>query len=192
MGRGDATREVILEEAERLARRVGLGGLTIGSLATSTALSKSGLFAHFGSKESLQLQVLEYTSDRFIREVVRPAVRLPRGEPRLRALFENWLEWDSAPGGCLLASSSFELDDQSGPVRERLVSDQRDWLDTLAMIVSGGITEGQFRPDVDPRQLAQDIVGVMLAFHVTSRLLHDPEAGPRARRGLDALLTAAR
>lgn len=192
MGRSEATREVILEEAEQLARRVGLGGLTIGSLATRTALSKSGLFAHFGSKESLQLQVLEHTIGRFVADVVRPALARPRGEPRLRALFENWLAWGSAPGGCLLVASAFELDDQPGPVRERLVQDQRDWLDTLAMVVSGGITEGHFRPDLDPRQLAHEVEGVVLAYHLTSRLLGDVEAEQRARRSLEALLTAAR
>jgi AcrR family transcriptional regulator len=191
MGKGDATREIILEEAGRLARQVGLGGLTIGSLATQTELSKSGLFAHFGSKESLQLQVLDHTAERFTTEVVRPAIKAPRGEPRLRELFERWLVWDSAEGGCLLVAAAFELDDQPGPVRERLVRDQRDWLDTVAMVFSGGITEGQFRPDADPRQFAQDLEGVMLAYHLASRLLSDADAAARARRGLDALLAAA-
>ena len=190
--KGEATRGIILEEAGRLARQVGLSGLTIGSLATQTELSKSGLFAHFGSKESLQLQLLEYTSERFIATVVRPAVKEPRGEPRVRALFENWLHWAAANGGCLLVASMFELDDQPGPVRDRLVSDQRDWLDTIATVFTSGVTEGQFRPDVDPRQFAQDMLGVMLAFHVANRLLADPEAATRARRALDVLIDAAR
>ncbi len=100
MSKGEATRGVILDEAGQLARRVGLGGLTIGSLATQTGMSKSGLFAHFGSKESLQLQVVEHNTERFTLEVIRPALKAPRGEPRVRALFANWLEWDSAEGGC--------------------------------------------------------------------------------------------
>ena len=191
MSRGEATRGVILEEAGRLARRVGLGGLTIGSLATQTGMSKSGLFAHFGSKESLQLQVLDHDTERFTSQVVRPALREPRGEPRIRALFERWLEWSSVEGGCPLAAAAFELDDQPGPVRERLVRDQRDWVETLAMIFTGGITEGQFRADADPRQFAQDVEGVMLAYHLTTRLLDDPGAAARARRALDALLAAA-
>ncbi|WP_219416753.1 TetR/AcrR family transcriptional regulator [Pseudonocardia nigra] len=192
MSKGDVTRGVILEEAGRLASRVGLAGLTIGSLAAQTELSKSGLFAHFGSKESLQLQVLEHTSERFVAEVIRPALRAPRGEPRVRDLFERWLDWATCPGGCLLVASAFELDDQPGPVRERLVQDQRDWLDTIAMVFTGGITEGHFRPDADARQFAQDLDGVMLAYHLASRLLTDAEAGTRARRALDALLAAAR
>jgi AcrR family transcriptional regulator len=191
VSKGEATRGVILDEAGRLARRVGLGGLTIGSLATQTGMSKSGLFAHFGSKESLQLQVLEYNADRFVDEVIRPALKAPRGEPRVRDLFERWLEWDSAAGGCPLVAASFELDDQPGPVRERLVRTQRDWADTLATVFTSGITEGHFRPDADPRQFAQDLEGVMLAFHITSRLLADTEAAARSRRALDTLLAAA-
>jgi AcrR family transcriptional regulator len=191
VSKGETTRGIILDEAGRLARRVGLGGLTIGSLATQTGMSKSGLFAHFGSKESLQLQVVEHNTERFTLEVIRPALKAPRGEPRVRALFERWLEWDSAEGGCPLVAAAFELDDQPGPLRERLVGNQRDWTDTLAMVFTGGITEGHFRPDADPRQFAQDIEGVMLAFHLASRLLNDREAAPRARRALDALLAAA-
>jgi AcrR family transcriptional regulator len=185
------TRSVILNEAGHLARRVGLGGLTIGSLATQTGMSKSGLFAHFGSKESLQLQVVEHNAERFTMEVIRPALKSPRGEPRLRELFERWLEWSATPGGCPLVAAAFELDDQPGPVRDRLVQTQRDWLETMMMVVTGAITEGHFRPDVDPRQFAQDVEGVMLAHHLTSRLLADAAAGTRARRAFDVLIAAA-
>lgn len=190
MSKGEATRGAILDEAGRLARHVGLGGLTIGSLATQTGMSKSGLFAHFGSKESLQLQVLAYSTERFTDEVIRPALKAPRGEPRLRDLFGRWLEWDSAEGGCPLVAASFELDDQPGPVRDLLVRSQRDWTDTIAMIFTGGITEGHFRADADPRQFTQDVQGVMLAYHLTSRLLGDAGATERARHALDALLAA--
>ena len=191
MSKGEETRGVILDEAGRLARRVGLGGLTIGSLATSTGMSKSGLFAHFGSKESLQLQVLEHSTDRFVDEVIRPALRSPRGTPRVHDLFERWLAWDSTEGGCPLVAASFELDDQPGPVRERLVRVQRDWAETLAMVFTSGISEGHFQPDADAHQFAQDVQGVMLAYHLASRLLADPRAAERARRALAALLDAA-
>jgi AcrR family transcriptional regulator len=182
---------VILDEAGRLARRVGLAGLTIGSLATQTGMSKSGLFAHFGSKESLQIQVLEHSSERFVDDVIRPALKAPRGIPRVRDLFERWLEWDSADGGCPLVAATFELDDQPGPVREHLVRIQRDWADTLATVFTSGIGEGHFRPDTDPRQFAQDILGVMLSYHMSSRLLSDRSAADRARHALDVLLTNA-
>jgi AcrR family transcriptional regulator len=191
VSKGEATRGIILDEAGQLARRVGLGGLTIGSLATQTGMSKSGLFAHFGSKESLQIQVIEHSSERFVDEVIRPALKAPRGVPRVRDLFERWLAWDSVEGGCPLVAASFELDDQPGPVREHLVRVQRDWADTLATVFTSGIGEGHFRPDADPRQFAQDLQGVMLAYHMASRLLADGDAAARARRALDTLLATA-
>jgi AcrR family transcriptional regulator len=191
MGKGTDTRNEILAAAGRLAGQVGLSGLTIGTLASRTELSKSGLFAHFGSKQDLQLQVHAHNVDRFVAEVIRPALRAPRGEPRVRELFERWLTWASMPGGCPMLAASFEFDDQPGPLRERLVRDQRDWFDTITMVFAGGITEGHFAPDADPRQFAQDLEGVMLAFHLTSRLLGDADAAARARRSLDALLLAA-
>jgi AcrR family transcriptional regulator len=194
MSKGTETRQAVLEEAARVASRVGLGGLTIGTLAASTQLSKSGLFAHFQSKESLQLQLLEHTRARFIDLVVRPALAAPRGEPRLRELFRRWLTWDAdaLPGGCLFIAASAEFDDQPGPVRDRLVQDQRDWLDTMAQVFRTAITEGDVRPDADPEQFAHDLHGVMLAFHHARRLLGDPDAPTRATRAFEALLLAAR
>jgi AcrR family transcriptional regulator len=194
MRKGTETRQAVLEEAARVASRVGLGGLTIGTLAASTQLSKSGLFAHFQSKESLQLQLLEHTRARFIDLVVRPALAAPRGEPRLRELFRRWLTWDAdaLPGGCLFIAASAEFDDQPGPVRDRLVQDQRDWLDTMAQVFRTAITEGDVRPDADPEQFAHDLHGVMLAFHHARRLLGDPDAATRATRAFEALLLAAR
>jgi len=194
VNKGDHTRQVILDEAARIASQVGLGGLTIGTLAARTQLSKSGLFAHFRSKESLQEQVLAYTTSRFIDLVVRPALQAPRGEPRVRELFERWLAWcrDDLPGGCLFFQAAMELDDQPGPARDRLVHDQRDWLDTIARVFRTGIDEGAFRPDADPAQFAQDLDGVLLAYTLTSRLLRDAVAEDRARRAFDALLVAAR
>ncbi|MGI5129471.1 TetR/AcrR family transcriptional regulator [Pseudonocardia sp. CA-107938] len=192
MGKGEHTREVILDEAGGLAARVGLGGLTIGELAARTELSKSGLFAHFGSKESLQLQVFERTVTRITDVVIRPALRAPRGEPRLRTLVDRWLDWASANGGCPLLAATFEFDDQPGPLRDRVAAAQNDWIDTLTTVCTTGIAEGHFRPDLDPRQLAVDIEGVLLAYHVMHRLLADPAARDRALHSIDALIAAAR
>jgi AcrR family transcriptional regulator len=194
MSKGTATRQAVLDEAARVASRVGLGGLTIGSLAASTKLSKSGLFAHFQSKESLQLQLLGHTRARFVDLVVRPALAAPRGEPRTRELFARWLAWeaDFLPGGCLFIAASSEFDDQPGPVRDRLVQDQHDWMDTIAQVFRTGIAEGHFHADADPEQFAHDLYGVMLAFHHASRLLGDPDAAARATRAVEALLLAAR
>jgi AcrR family transcriptional regulator len=192
VGKGEQTRQAILDEATAQARKVGLGGLTIGVLAARTQLSKSGLFAHFRSKEQLQLEVLEHARDRFVDLVVRPALQAPRGEPRVRELFRRWLEWDSQPGGCLFVAAQAELDDQPGPVRERLVGDQRDWVDTIAQVFRSGVREGHFKPDADPEQFASELLGVMLAYHFNSRLLADPKAEQRARAAFERLLAGAR
>src|SRR5215218_771667 len=184
MSKGTETRQAVLDEAARVASRVGLGGLTIGSLA-ATRLSKSGLFAHFQSKEALQLQLLDHTRARFVDLVVRPALAAPRGEPRVRELFRRWLAWDAdaLPGGCLFIAASAELADQPGPVRDRLAQDQHDWLDTIAQVFRTGVAEGHFRPEADPEQFAYDLHGVMLAY---------PHAAARATRAVEALLLAAR
>jgi AcrR family transcriptional regulator len=193
MSKGELTRQAVLEEAARVASRVGLGGLTIGSLAAKTQLSKSGLFAHFHSKESLQIQLLEHARDRFVDLVVRPALAAPRGEPRLRELLDRWLRWaaDDLPGGCVFVAASAEFDDQPGPVRDQLVRSQRDWLETIAQVFRTGITEGHFRAGADPEQFAYDLYGVMLAYHHASRLPGAPDAGSRAHRAFEALLAAA-
>ncbi len=192
VSKGEATREVILDAAGELARTVGFAGMSIGTLAASTRLSKSGLYAHFKSKETLQLQVLEHAKARFLREVVVPALAAPRGEPRVRALFENKLRWNSQPGGCIFVAAASELDDQPGPVRDRVVRDQRDWLDTLAEVCRTGVTEGHFRADTDPAQLAFELDGVMLCHHTCERLLDDRTAGGRARTAFESLLARHR
>jgi AcrR family transcriptional regulator len=190
--KGELTRQAILDQAVGLARRVGLGGLTIGSLAEDLSLSKSGLFAHFRSKETLQVQVLEAASVHFIDTVIRPALARRRGEPRVRALFERWLASTESPGGCLFVAAAAELDDQMGPPRERLVQLQKDWLDVLAGAVRIAIAERHFRQDVDPEQFAHELYGIALAYHHASRLLRDPRAKERAERSFEALVRAAR
>lgn len=195
MRKGELTRHAILDHAAGLASKVGLEGLTIGALATDLELSKSGLFAHFHSKEALQLQVLEHAATAFVERVVRPSLAEPRGEPRMRALFERWLEWSRSsplPGGCLFVQAAVELDDRPGPVRDRLVQFQRQWLGVLSTSMELGIAAGAFPNVADPEQFAHDVYGVMLAYHHASRLLRDPRAEARARRAVEALLAAAR
>jgi AcrR family transcriptional regulator len=192
MGRGETTRQAILDRATALASEVGLTGLTIGRLADELDLSKSGLFGHFQSKEALQFQVLEHGAADFVERVVRPALAEPRGIPRLRALFERWLAWDSAlPGGCVFVAASSELDDRPGPVRDRLVELQGQWVDVLATSFRKAIERGHVAADADPDQFAQDLYGIMLSWHHRSRLLGDPAAEVRARRAFEALLAAA-
>lgn len=191
MLKGARTKTAILDRATGLASQVGLTGLTIGVLADDLNLSKSGLFAHFKSKELLQIDVLNHAADRFREVVVRPALQEPRGAPRIRALFERWVAWgrnDSLPGGCVFVAATAELDDRPGPVRERLVELQRDWLTAIAISFGKGIEAGLFRKDADPAQLAQDLYGIMLSYHLHTRLLGDAGAETRARRAFERLL----
>ncbi|MCB9688578.1 MAG: TetR/AcrR family transcriptional regulator [Alphaproteobacteria bacterium] len=191
--KGERTRAEIVDQGARMARVEGLNGVSIGQLAKELSMSKSGLFAHFGSKEALQLAILEHTAAQFVDEVVRPALSQPRGEPRLRAAFERWLAWgvaEEARGGCLFVAVAAELDDRPGPVRDRFVESQRDWLDTLAQIVAAGQRDGRFRTDVDPEQAAFELHGILLATHQAFRLFRDPAAHARARIAFDRLVTS--
>jgi len=193
--KGDLTRKAIVDRAVSLASEVGLDGVTIGRLASELELSKSGLFAHFQSKESLQVQTLERAAERFVEVVVRPALQAPRGEPRLRALFERWLLWPKLvpqPGGCLFVAAAAELDDRPGPARDVLVRLQKEWLAGLATSFRAASEQGHLRPDADPEQLAFELYGIMLVCHHSARLLHDPRATERARRAFEGLLAAAR
>src|SRR5262245_46047208 len=116
--RGDSTRIEILERATTLARSLGLRGVTIGHLAADLKLSKSGLFAHFGSREALEIAILDHAAERFVDDVIRPALAEPRGAPRLGAAFERWLAWSETSGGCLFVAAVTEYDDCPGPVRD--------------------------------------------------------------------------
>jgi AcrR family transcriptional regulator len=195
VGKGELTRQAILERAVALASRQGLEGLSIGRLAKELDLSKSGLFAHFRSKEALQVQALDYAASRFVDAVIRPALAAPRGESRVRVLFDGWLQWDGSrpvPGGCLFVAAATELDDRPGVVRDHLVRMQRDWFESLATCFRAGIQEGHFRVDADAEQFAHDLYGIMLAYHHAARLMRDPAAGPRARAAFESLLTSVR
>ncbi|HEU5108741.1 MAG TPA: TetR/AcrR family transcriptional regulator [Micromonosporaceae bacterium] len=192
-GKGAQTRDAALEQAVEIAARVGLTGLTIGSLAERMGMSKSGLFAHFRSKEALQMQVLEHARERFTDQVVRPALRTPRGEPRVRRLFEGWLACArEGATGYLFVTAPAEYDDQPGLVRDQLAGDHCDLMDSIAQIVRSGMREGHFRADTDPDQFANDLHGVMLAYIYAHRLLRQPEAEARARRAFETLLGAIR
>lgn len=193
--KGEETRTLILDTALRLASRLGLEALSIGGLAREVGMSKSGLFAHFDSKESLQLAVLETAVDRFIDGVITPALRAPRGEPRVRAFFERWMTWEDAkfqPGGCVFIATANELDDRPGALRDYLVSSQRDWLDALATAARIAVEEGHFRSDLDTRQFAYDLYAIILAYHHFNRLLRDPDAESRAYKAFDELLEICR
>jgi AcrR family transcriptional regulator len=194
VSKGADTRTAILDEAIGVASRVGFNALSIGQLAESTGMSKSGLFAHFKSKEALQLGTLERGRERFTDLVVRPTLAAPRGVARVRALVDNWLVWETEAleGGCIFVTGSIEYDDQPGAMRDALVRNQRDWAEFIETVVRTAISEGDFRADLDVEQFAFSLQGLMYAYHHTARLLRDPQAPDRVRRGLDQLLESAR
>ncbi len=195
MRKGEATRERILEGAMALASRVGFEALSIGGLASELGLSKSGLFAHFGSKEELQLRTLEAAFARFEIEVFHPAITRPRGEPRLRAIFENWLLWDDRkawPGGCLLTAAAVEYDDRTGPVRDMTVDAQTRLLEGIARAARIALEVGHFREDADPNQFAYEMYGIVLAHQFVQRVRRDPKADDRARAAFEHLLDSFR
>jgi len=190
MGKGEETRQAIVDQALELVSTVGLDKLTIGALAGATGMSKSGLFAHFNSKEQLQLHVLAEARQRFIEIVIAPALRKPRGEARLRAIFESTMkQWeDDLPGGCIFHAVSAELDDQPGPARDYLVETQRDYADTLRRAAEIAVEEGQFRKDLDLDQFVFELGSITAAYHHFGRLLGDPDADQRARNMFEGLL----
>lgn len=195
MSKGAETKQQILDQALRLASEAGLEGLSIGALAARVGMSKSGLFAHFSSKDNLDVAVLEEASRRFVDLVVAPALREPRGEPRVRALLERWLLWvkqDFLPGGCIFLAAAVELDDRPGPARERLVAAQRDWHETLAQAVRIAQREGHFRSDLDPEQFAFEAFGMVESYMFFARLLQHENAETRVREGQRRLLADAR
>lgn len=192
MTKGQETKTSILDEAVQIASCVGFTGLSIGQLAEQTQMSKSGLFAHFGSKEQLQLQTLEHARQRFIDIVIRPTLAAPRGIRRVRELFERWLVWeaDTLDGGCIFITGSAEFDDQPGPMRDALLRNQQDWLETIATVADTAVAEGDFRADTDTRQFAFELNGVILGLHHAARLLRDPEALGRTRTTFESMLAA--
>ena len=195
MSKGEETRRAILDRGTDLASQVGLRGVTIGVLADALGLSKSGLFAHFKSKDALDVALIEHSGARFVELVVRPALKAPRGEPRLRALFQRTLDWPlrlGLPGGCPMIAAAAELDDCPGPARDALVAQQKDWLDTLANLVRVAVSEGHLTARIAPEQMAFELYSIQLMHHLAARLLRDPRADERALEAFETLLARAK
>jgi AcrR family transcriptional regulator len=189
--KGQQTRAAILEAALGLASHMGLEGLSIGALAEVTRMSKSGVFAHFGSREELQISVVREYHAKFEEEVFYPALAEPRGLPRLRALFDRWVrrvavEIDS---GCIYISGAVEFDDRPGPVRDALVAMVRTWQDALERAIRIAIEEGHLQRGTDPQQMLFEVHGLILALHHDARFLRHPGAVERARKAFDRMLS---
>ena len=190
--KGATTREVILARAYALACVNGLEGLTIGGLAEQVGMSKSGVFAHFGSREDLQLATLDLGGELFIRDVLVPALREKRGLPRLRAIYANWSEWvrHEDDGGCLFLAAASEYDDRPGPIRDRVVQQQADWREQLARAVQLAVDSGELATDTDPAQMAFEIYALALAVHHDAGLSGYTEAAARGERAFERLIRA--
>lgn len=191
MGKGEQTRQTILDEAFSLASCIGVGALSIGVLAERTHMSKSGLFAHFGSKEELQLAVLRESQQRFAEVVLRPAFRQPRGLKRLRAIVSNWLDWTKTanlPGGCVINAAAIEFDDQPGPLRDEVRNGMLALRRALAEAVAKAVETGELRAGIDIEQFVFELNGIYQATQQNRRLLNDPEADRRALVAFDRLV----
>ncbi len=188
--KGQQTRAAILDAALGLASHMGLEGLSIGALAELMQMSKSGVFAHFGSREELQISVIREYHARFEEEVFFPAIAEPRGLPRLQALFERWVRRVSVEldSGCIYISGAVEFDDRPGPVRDALAEMVRSWHAALERSIGMAIAEGQLRPDTDAAQMLFEIHGLILALHHDARFLRNPGVLDRARAGFARVL----
>ena len=194
--KGEQTRRTILARALGIVSEVGYEGLSIGALAGQTKLSKSGLFAHFKSKEALQLGVIQEVVNRFTLRVVQPALAAPRGEPRLRVLFEKKLEWirgEQQQRGCLLQKASLEYHNRLGhPVRERVVHALQDWHEFVARCAQVAIDEGHFRADLDAEQFCYEFEGIAMMYQQMQGLMRDATAGARAQKAFESLFEHSR
>jgi len=183
----------ILETGLDLASRLGLEAVTIGALAKAAGMSKSGLFAHFQSKENLQIELLRHAGEIFAKDVVVPALRVASGEPRIRALVENWIRYArSLAGGCIFVTASTDLKDRPGKVRDFLLSQQESWIDCLRRVARSAVEAGDFRSDVDCDQFAFELYSLLLGFHLYRTLLGSAETEQRQEAALDRLLMSYR
>jgi AcrR family transcriptional regulator len=193
MGKAAATKAAIVARALQRASVVGLSGLTIGELAQALSLSKSGLFAHFGSKEALQQAVLDEANARLQAETIKPAMAAPPGTVRLRRFFEHWLGWPKAaglPGGCPISAACFELDDEPGPLRDHLAEQQKQFLAMIAGMAAQAVVAGQLRRDTDIEGLAFRIYALGFGHGIVERLLGREQAAAQTLRSFDALIQA--
>jgi len=191
MHKGQQTKAAIVDAALGLATQIGLEGLSIGALAEVMQMSKSGVFAHFGSREELQISVIREYHQRFESEVFFPSMQHPRGLPRLQALFQNWMQRTSAEidSGCLYISGAAEFDDRPGPVRDALASSVKTWLAAVHRAVVQAKDEAHLSKDTDAAQMVFEIHGLILALHYEARFLKSAKSLGRAKQGFEQILS---
>jgi AcrR family transcriptional regulator len=189
MAKGEDTKIMVLEAGLDMASQLGLECVTIGNLAKATNMSKSGLFAHFQSKENLQIEILHYAARVFSEGVIIPALKAKAGIPRIRVLVDNWIQWTSElTGGCIFVSASADFTDRPGKVKDVLLNQQKEWIDCLKRIAQSAVNAGDFRKDIDDDQFAFDLYSLLLGFHLYYNLLDDAETRKRQENALVRLL----
>ena len=189
MTKGEDTKTMILSTGLEMASQLGLENVTIGELAKATGMSKSGLFAHFASKENLQIQILDHAGRLFAAQVIQPALLVPAGAGRILALFDNWIAWSAGlKGGCIFVTASSDFKDRPGNVRAFLLKQQQDWLACLRRVAESAVKAGDFRPDIDAAQFAFEMYSLLLGVHLYDKLLNSADIDARQRAGLEKLL----
>jgi AcrR family transcriptional regulator len=195
MGSSGTTRERILERGLDLMSQSGLGGVTLGVLADRVGMSKSGLFAHFKSKEEVQIELLEHTSQFGYPRIVEPALCEPEGLPRLKALVRNWFGWaprSGLPGGCPVAAGMFEFDDIESPVRDKIRDMEAKWRELLTGLVLRATELGHLRKGLDADQFVWELCGIYLGHHAAQRFLRSPDVDRRAESAFESLIERSR
>lgn len=193
MTKGEDTRSTILKAGLDMASRLGLEAVTIGALAKDTRMSKSGLFGHFKSKEKLQIEILNHAGRIFSDNVVVPALSVESGTKRIRALVDNWIDWSARlTGGCIFVSASVEFTDRPGKVRDCLLKQQEDWIESLKRLARSAIRVGDFKKEIDCAQFAFDLYSMLLGFHLYDKLLNSAETKSRQEVALETLLNRYR
>jgi AcrR family transcriptional regulator len=191
MSKGEDTKHAILGVALDMASRIGLEQVTIGGLAKEAGLSKSGLYAHFQSKESLQIDILQHAGQLFVGSVLFPALRVPAGISRIQALVENWSRWNmQLSGGCIFVSASNTFQNIPGKVRDFLVAQQQEWLGSLQRLAQSAIECGDFRKDVDTRQFAYELYSFLLGFNLFYKMTQNDNPMEHQKRALERLINA--
>ena len=189
MKKGEATREIILQKGLEMASLYGLENVTIGSLASETKMSKSGLFAHFQSKENLQIAILKHAEEDFTNKVIIPALKTPGGIERIKTVMNKWIEYSlQIKGGCVFVSVSAEYSDRPGVVRKVVLNQQNTWIDSLKKMALSAVKSGEFRDDTDANQFAFDLYSLLLGYHYYHRLLNDQKSREKQEEAFNILL----
>ena len=183
------TKRAILHKGLEMASHLSLETLTIGLLAKEMKISKSGLFAHFKSKEKLQLEILDYAAQHFTKGVILPALKTERGIPRIRAIVENWIKWGSKfKGGCIFVTATTEFNDRPGKIQDKLFNQQKQWLRVLRKIGETAIKAGDIKPETDCEQFAYDLYSLVLGHYYYNQLIEDSKIDQYKEKSLNQFL----